>query len=285
MSSTIKDILELSKVKITFAVAFTTITGYIVAEGHYDMTTVLATIGIFFMACGASVINHIQERRTDKVMERTQNRPLPSGRFKVGQAWILAAFHVLVGSIILGRLNILALLLSWLALIWYNLVYTVLKKHTPHAVIPGSLIGAIPPLVGWAATDTTLLDSRAWALALFFFLWQIPHFYLLSMKYGEQYRKAGIPTLKEKYSEPKMKKLIFFWVISSAISAFLLVIVGVPGSLIGKIILLLSSVGIILIFMKPILHPTDTFKPIRYFLRINYYALVVIIVLNLDVFI
>ena len=100
---------------------------------------------------------------------------------RIKGALILFVTEILSGSLILYlAANPLALLLGWLALVWYNLVYTFLKRITPHAVIPGSFIGAIPPLIGWVAAGGSLLDFRAWVLALFFFVWQVPHFYLRS---------------------------------------------------------------------------------------------------------
>ena len=94
-------ILELSKVKITVAVAFTTITGYILAARGYDPGFLLPTLGIFFLACGSSVINHLQERRTDAMMARTRKRPLPSHKISFSSALMVAVTETLAGSLIL----------------------------------------------------------------------------------------------------------------------------------------------------------------------------------------
>ncbi len=155
-------ILELSKVKITVAVAFTTITGYILAARGYDPGFLLPTLGIFFLACGSSVINHLQERRTDAMMARTRKRPLPSHKISFSSALHVAVTETLAGSLILYfSSGVTALILGLLAMVWYNLIYTNLKRITPHAVIPGSVIGSIPPLVGWVSAGGHLFSLPA----------------------------------------------------------------------------------------------------------------------------
>ena len=274
----IKIVLQLSKVKITGAVAFTTITGYVLARDAFDWGFISVTVGIFFMACGSSVINHLQEYRTDSAMERTRKRPLPSGRISRFNARLIAFFEIVAGMLVLNYLvNAEALLLGIIALIWYNAIYTPLKRVTPHAVIPGSVIGAIPPLVGWVASGESLLDVRAWSMALFFFIWQVPHFYLLGLKYGPQYEKAGFPSLTRRYSNRSLRMLILLWVISTAFAALSMYYFDVVKSTISIVLLCISSVWIIVLFLKPALKESMLFRPFRYFMRINYYVLFVIL--------
>ena len=178
--------------------------------------------------------------------------------------------------------NFEALVLGILALIWYNLIYTPLKRVTPHAVIPGSVIGAIPPLVGWVASGEPLFEVRAWSLALFFFVWQVPHFYLLVLKYGPQYERAGFPSLTKRYTNKNMRMLILLWVISTTFAALSLYYFDVVRSTSSVILLCVSSVWIIVIFTIPVIKESVTFRPFRYFMRINYYVLFVILVLNFD---
>ena len=279
----IRAILQLNKVKITIAVSFTTIAGYILAGGKFDVRIIPVTLGIFLLACGASVMNHIQERRTDALMPRTQNRPLPSGRISLLGAYMLFLVEALTGSaILLFAVNTLALVLGLLAFMWYNLVYTHLKRVTPHAVIAGSVIGVIPPLTGWIAAGGSLVDPRAWSLALFFFMWQVPHFYLLAMKYGDQYEMAGMPALTGRYSDKMIRLMIFLWVIATSFSALLLYFYQLVYSITGLLTILLASIWIIIVFFLPIIRSKISFNPFRYFMRINYYVLLVIIILLFD---
>jgi len=278
--SNLSVILELSKVKITVAVAFTTITGYILAARGYDPGFLLPTLGIFFLACGSSVINHLQERRTDAMMARTRKRPLPSRKISFSFALMVAVTETLAGSLILYfSSGIVALLLGLLAMVWYNLIYTNLKRITPHAVIPGSVIGSIPPLVGWVAAGGHLFSMPALIMAVFFFVWQVPHFYLLAIKYGHEYTEAGLPSITERWSNSRTKKNIFLWIILTAFTAFIVSFSSLPVSAISAAMIMIGSVILVISFRSLLFRSDETFSPFQYFMRINYYVLAVTVIL------
>jgi protoheme IX farnesyltransferase len=279
-SSYLSLILELSKVKITVAVAFTTITGYILAARGYDPGFLLPTLGIFFLACGSSVFNHLQERHTDALMARTMKRPLPSRKISFSFALTVAVSETVAGSLILYfSSGSVALVLGLLAMVWYNLVYTNLKKITPHAVIPGSVIGSIPPLVGWVAAGGHLFSMPALILAVFFFVWQVPHFYLLAIKYGHEYIEAGLPSITERWSDSKTKKNIFLWIILTSITAVFVSFSTLPVSVISTALILVSSLILVISFRSLISRSDETFRPFQYFMRINYYVLAITLIL------
>ena len=126
-------------------------------------------------------------------------------------------------------------------MVWYNLVYTNLKRITPHAVIPGSVIGSIPPLVGWVSAGGKLFSIPALILALFFFVWQVPHFYLLAIKYGDEYTKAGLPSITERWSESQIKKNIFLWILLTSLTAVIVSFSSLPVSVISASLIVASS--------------------------------------------
>jgi protoheme IX farnesyltransferase len=282
VKSFVLTILELSKVKITIAVAFTTISGYILARKELDAGFILPTAGLFLLACGSSVINHLQEYRTDAKMQRTQNRPIPAGRISAQGAGMLALIEISSGSLLLlYGANLAALVLGLVALIWYNIIYTNLKKVTAHAVVPGSLIGSIPPLVGWVSGGGSLMNPNAWVMAFFFFIWQVPHFYLLVMKYGKQYEAAGFPSLTQNYSITQIKRIIFSWTLATVLAAFLLPMTGLISSVIAFAALIISGIWLISVFVK-LLRSDYELSPGKYFMRINYYVLSIIVILAID---
>ena len=281
--SFINTLLELSKVRITFAVSLTTITGYVLASGKFDTGLILPTLGIFLLACGSSALNHYQERDKDAQMERTKNRPIPSGRISETGALIFALTLSVLGSVLiyLGS-GMLALQLGLLALIWYNAIYTPLKKKTAFAVVPGSVIGALPPLVGWVSGGGSLADPRALIIAFFFFIWQVPHFWLLLLKYGKEYEKAGYPSLTSIYSEKQIKYTTFIWTMATAVTALMLPVFGIVNTLVFSIATLLVSGWLIYQFVR-LLKPNDeSFVPGVYFMKINYFVLFMIIFLSVD---
>jgi len=282
----IKTLLELSKVKITIAVALTTITGYLLASGRFDQYMILPTLGIFILACGSSAINHYQERDRDALMERTRNRPIPSGRISAKAALLFAMVLTITGSYLLYYSSgMLAMQLGLLALLWYNAIYTPLKKKTAFAVIPGAVIGAIPPLVGWVAGGGSLLDARAWIMAFFFFIWQVPHFWLLMLKYGKEYEKAGYPSITKLYTESQVKNVTFIWVFATAISALMVPLFYNTNSWFILAGFLISSIWLMVVFSKLILNRKEAFNPMFYFMRINYFVLAIIVMLSLQPFV
>jgi heme o synthase len=281
----LKVFLELSKVKITVAVALTTITGYLLAGGSFDRYLIEPTLGIFLLACGASAINHYQERDMDAKMERTRKRPIPSGKISPAGALIFALLLSVTGSALLYRgAGMLGMELGLIALIWYNAIYTPLKKKTAFAVVPGALIGSIPPLVGWVAARGHLGDPRAMFMAFFFFIWQVPHFWLLMLRFGEEYVKAGFPSITQRYTPVQIKRITFIWILATAVSALMLPVFDVVESWVVMGGLLLSSIWLIGQFAGMLTARDLPFNPIRYFMKINYFVLAVIIFLSLDRF-
>ncbi len=283
-SSTIfQAVLELSKVKITIAVAFTTLTGYILSKQTIDWGVILPVLGIFLLACGSSVVNHLQERKTDANMERTKMRPLPSGKVSLKLAVIIALFELLSGAFLLMiSSGIEALLLGLSAVFWYNVIYTYLKKITVHAVIPGSIIGAIPPLVGWISANGSLSNPYAWIMALFFFIWQVPHFYLLALLYANDYKTAGFPSLLNNYTLFQVQRMIFYWVAATAMVSMLMPMFEVTKSYITLLAIGFLSLRILYIFLKPLMKPSTNYIPGKYFMKINYYVLSIVVILIFD---
>ncbi len=281
----IKTLLELSKVKITVAVALTTVTGYLLARGRFDIYMLLPTLGIFILACGSSAINHYQERDKDALMERTRDRPIPSGRIPAKGALLYAMILTIAGSWILyDSSGPLAMQLGLLALLWYNAIYTPLKSRTAFAVIPGAVIGAIPPLVGWVAGGGSLLDARAMIMAFFFFIWQVPHFWLLMLKYGKEYEKAGYPSITSIYSENQIKNITFIWVLATAVSALMIPLFYLTQSWIILAGFLIACIWVIIVFSRLLFKRNEPFNPMFYFMRINYFVLAIIVMISLQVF-
>ena len=276
-------ISELSKIRITVMVAVTTLTGYILARKQVDLGILLPATGIFLLACGSSVLNHLQEKRTDAFMARTKNRPLPSGKVTKTFALLVALTEIIAGTAILyAGSDLEATLLGLTALLWYNGIYTPLKKVTPNAVIPGSVIGAIPPLVGWVAGGGNLWSPQALFIAIFFFVWQVPHFYLLAVKFSDQYKAAGFPVITEAFSEKAIIILIYIWILTTTISTFFLKLEGLVTSNISAVLIIISAIWLNYQFLKLLVSKKTVLKPGKYFMKINYFVLVVVIILSVD---
>lgn len=193
----VKDYLILLKFRLSFLVAFSSAFGYALGnKGPINWSHFIMFIIGGFLISGASVtINQILEKDYDKLMKRTQDRPLPSNRISVNEATVYAGIVGLAGFIILIAFsNWLATALALFSMIMYSFVYTPLKRVGPIAVFMGAIPGALPPLLGWIAAT----GSISYQAAIIFgiqFIWQFPHFWAIAWVADEDYRKAGFKLL------------------------------------------------------------------------------------------
>ncbi|SMO70443.1 protoheme IX farnesyltransferase [Saccharicrinis carchari] len=219
---TFKDIRTFGKFSISIPIAFTAYAGYVMFDEQLSWAGLLASLGIFFMSAGASALNQLQEISLDAKMPRTVNRPLPSGLMNKGLAVSIILFFVMAGSLCLYPFGGYAVLWGWIGLFWYNFIYTPMKTRSAFSVFPGAVVGAIPPIAGWVAAGGSILDARIHFLAFFFFLGQMPHFWLLVLKYKDQYKKAGFPVITDVLNKKQVIRINLVWFLATYISALFL---------------------------------------------------------------
>jgi protoheme IX farnesyltransferase len=283
LNKKIKIFSELSKIRITSFVTLTTAFGYIASAGKINFQIIPVLLGVLLLAFGSAALNHYQEKKIDSMMDRTKNRPIPSGRISSQNALLISVLLILSGSfILLIGSNLLALGFGLLNLIWYNFVYTLLKHKTAFAIVPGSLVGAIPPIIGWVAAGGSLIDPQILAIAFFFFVWQIPHFWLLLLVMDKDYRKAGFPTLTEIFSRDQLSRITFVWITSTAVAGFMISLFGLVSDIWISFGLFLSSIWLTWKAFK-LLTDTDDLTVFRLtFGYINYFALFVVFMVSID---
>lgn len=195
--SATSDFLELTKPRITLLVSLTGLVGFVMGtEGPLPLGALLAAVaGTALVAAGASTLNMLLERRTDALMLRTQNRPLPAGRLRPAEVAAFGAAISCLGLALLlwlaNPLSTVVALVTWTAYVFF---YTPLKTLTSLATIVGAVPGALPPVIGWAAARGTL-DPGAYILFAILFLWQIPHFLAIAWIYRDDYARGGMPML------------------------------------------------------------------------------------------
>ncbi len=244
---------------------------------------IFPVLGIFLLACGASALNQVQESESDKLMDRTKNRPIPSGAISRTTGLLISLFVIFSGTAVMYfGANTQSLFFALLTLAWYNAVYTPLKKITPFAIIPGSLVGALPPVSGWLAAGGNLNDLSIWMVALYFFVWQIPHFWILVMIYGKDYEKGGYPTLIKKFNTKQLIRITFSWIIAAVSVALILPAAGILHYNISVGLLFALSVWFLYESIKFLKSDGEHKKLINTFVRINIYTLMIIVILSID---
>ena len=274
---------ELGKVRITSAVSLSTFLGYVMYTGRVDRDLWLPVLGIFLLAMASSALNHYQESEWDARMDRTRNRPIPSGRLSARSVlWISLLLALSGGGILYLSSGFVALQLGLMALLWYNAVYTPLKRKTAFAVVPGSLIGAIPPVVGWVAAGGSAVHPAILMVAFFFFIWQIPHFWLLMIRLGPQYEQAGFPSLSRIYSPEQIRKLTFVWIFTAAVACLFIPAFGSVRSPVASFLLLAGSMVLVASGAGLLFGKTSRNTSRLAFLAINLYLVFVIVVLSAD---
>ena len=273
--------LCLCKVKISFFAALSAATGLLLSARSPVAVLPALITGVFFMACGACALNHWQERDTDALMTRTARRPIPAGRIKPGPALFFAVVLICSGAIVLLFTGALAApLLGLAAVLWYNGLYTWLKSRSSFAAIPGALIGAIPPAIGWIAGGGSILDPRFTALSFFFFMWQVPHFFIHLLAFGKEYEKAGLPSLTAVFANAQLDRLTFQWIIATAVSLQLIIFFGLIRSPLVHISLFAASLWLVIVGIAFLKGREPGYAGV--FKRTNYFMLVVMIFIFFD---
>jgi protoheme IX farnesyltransferase len=212
-------LLDLAKIRISLLATLTTATGYLLATGKITIHMLVPTASVILLACGSCALNQYQDREIDQLMKRTKSRPIPSGRLNPEAALWISMALILSGSLILFYgTEVPALALGLFAVLWYNLIYTILKRKTAFAAVPGALVGAIPAILGWMSGGSSMLDPRILRLALFFFIWQVPHFWLLLLDLSKDYEKAGLPSITQLFSTQQIKRIVFIWLLSTGVA-------------------------------------------------------------------
>jgi heme o synthase len=214
--------LELLKLRITVASTITTLVGYVMGRGQMDRELIPVLVGIFLQACGAAALNHVQDAGLDARMGRTAGRPIPSGRVPHNGAVLVSVSLLGLGTAILAWGSVTAALLGLAAAVVYNGIYTPLKRVTPFAALPGALMGALPPVVGWTAAGGYLNDPTIHLVAFFFFVWQIPHFWLLLLFYEKDYSDGGLPSMFDRFDRRQLVKLTFLWIAAMCVAALMM---------------------------------------------------------------
>ena len=277
--------ITLSKPLLSLAVTFSGIAGYLlVFPSDGAAGAVFFSISLFILAGGSAALNQYQERKFDKLMSRTENRPIPAGRLSPNAALTASLFLIFTGSLLLYAIGPLPAALGLLNVVLYNFIYTPLKRISWFAIIPGGVVGSLPPAIGFFAAGATSLNAEILILCLFMFVWQMPHFWLLMIRYRKEYSKAGYVTLSDRMTDNQVRRITFAW---AAVSSFLILLFAVQAEhpdLWLLILVLVVNFSFIVTFFLTLFGTEKRNSLKRSFILLNLFsavALILMVVLSL----
>ncbi|NNL01708.1 MAG: protoheme IX farnesyltransferase [Eudoraea sp.] len=227
---TFADFKEITKSRLALSVVFSSLAGYLL--GAYEVNPIsllLLAFGGYCMVGASNAFNQVIEKDLDALMNRTRNRPIPSGRMSANKAMTLAVLMTILGVVSLYILNPKTAMFGAISIFIYTSVYTPLKTKTPLSVFVGAIPGAIPFMLGWVAA-TNNFGIEPGTLFMIQFFWQFPHFWALAWMLDEDYQKGGFKLLptgkKDKGTAVQIIMYTIWMIIISVIPAF-----GITGRL------------------------------------------------------
>lgn len=279
----IKDLIVLTKFVLSFAVSLSALFAYVMAKGDIGLDMFLATFAVLLVAMGVSTLNQVQEYREDALMERTKHRPIASGKWSPTTGIAIAAVLIITSLILIyDLLGMTGVNLFLFSFIWYNFFYTPLKKKSALAVVPGAILGVIPPAIGWLTAGHSLAEPEFFALGLFYFVWQVPHFWLLVMLHYGDYAGAGYPTAMRLFGKLSLQRLTYFWLILTIATGYFMVTIFQPANFIVNMLLGLTGLLALLSSLQLLRKKFELQHARKVFIEINLAFLGTVILISID---
>lgn len=276
----ISDFKEITKMRLSLAVVFSAIAGYLLGAIVVDgFTLLMLALGGYFMVGASNAFNQIIEKDLDILMDRTKDRPIPAGRMSVQTAFIIASLFTILGLTTLYIINERTAMYGAISIFLYTCVYTPLKTRTPLSVFVGAIPGAIPFMLGWVAARNDF-GIEAGTLFAFQFFWQFPHFWAIGWFLFDDYKKGGffmLPTGKRDKGTAVQTIIYTVWMLLLSIVPVLGVTGDLKLSLVGGIIVF--SLGAVMLYYAIQLFKNRTSKAAKQLMlaSVSYITLVQII--------
>lgn len=279
-----RDLAQLFRVRLSLFVALSAATGHAAAAFRLSWEILLTSFACVLLAAGCSALNQYQERDLDVRMSRTRDRPIPAGNVAPNHALLIAVGLMSAALALLAHwCGPVAFLLGVGAVVLYNGMYTWMKRWTAFAAVPGAVIGAIGPAIGWVAGGGTLLSPTLLAIATVFFLWQVPHFWLLNLNYPSDYRDAGYPNPIDKIGGDRLFRVGLMWIACTAVATLSLPLFGLLSNAVLYLPLCISAALLAGVLLKTMRRTaTETARYRASFTGVNMFVLVTMILLIVE---
>lgn len=242
--------MELAKIRLGLFIALSALSGYMIHKPVPSFHGFCIAFAVFILSCGCGSLNNLQDRKKDRLSQRTCGRALPEKRLNPGYACIQALLLISAG---LGMLNHLStgavtVILGCLSIILYNGLYTPLKSISLFALVPGIMCGMAAPLIGWAGADGGVPDLRLWSIMVIIALWQLPHLGLLLLLHLSDYSKGNTYCFLRHVRQDALGRMIFLWVLNLTAMMLFLILQGVLISQPAQILMVVDAALLVLMF-------------------------------------
>ena len=255
-------VLELTKYRLSISVLFSSIAGYLIAINTFSIETFMLLIsGGFFLIGASNGINQVMEKDTDALMDRTKNRPIPTGRIVAKSATFICLAMIIIGIILLYLINLRTAFFGLISALIYIFLYTPLKSRTPLCVFFGAIPGAIPFMLGWVAA-TNKFGIEPGVLFMIQFFWQFPHFWSIGWLSDDDYKKAGLKMLPTGKKDKSTAFQIVFYTIWTILVS-LIPLSGFSGSF------TISNISGLLIFLAGLFMLSRSINLMLYMSNLN----------------
>jgi protoheme IX farnesyltransferase len=268
--SVIKNFTEITKIRLSVSVVFSSVAGYLLGCETIDfMTLLLLSVGGYCMVGASNVYNQMLEKDLDALMDRTKNRPLPAGTMSMPMAGVIAVMLTLIGLVVLYMINPQTAMFGGISIFMYVAMYTPMKTKTPLSVFVGAFPGAIPFMLGWVAA-TNEFGIEPGVLFMIQFFWQFPHFWAIGWFLFEDYKKGGffmLPNGKRNKGTAIQVILYTIWtILASLIPAF-----HVTGDLKLSVVaaVLIGAIGLWMLYYAIRLYKLQTDKAAKQLMLVS----------------
>ena len=270
---------RLAKGGLSLMLGLSSLLGFLLASPAASPSLLLLVGGVVLLAGGAAALNSLQEWRQDRLLRRTMHRPLPRGELVPGQALRQAVLLIGCGLLLLSLFpGPHPVALGLLAVVLYNGVYTPLKAKTALALVPGAVCGSLPVVIGWVAGGGRPESPITALLMALLILWQLPHFWLLSLSYYDDYAAGALPHILRHLPESAMRRLLVPWVFALAVVMllFTLLPLGVEGLFRGVIMAIAATLVPVFVFQAFPRHPPN-YRKLFIFLNLVLFVFILVV--------
>ena len=279
--------LKLTKLPLSFLIALSAYLGFLVDGSLIDPKGWIGTLAIFLLSKSAATLNNVQDINLDKNLERTKNRPLPSGKVHWSRALALSITLLSLSFSLFYYINASTylFLMATISIVVYNVVYTYSKRVSTASIFPGAVCGMLPPYLGWLIHNLGYLNFSIFVVTMVLFVWQFPHFWLITRFNERDYGRENptLPAMLKIFNSDQFNKIIIVWMLFYATITLFLPVTSTLDQVSSRYMIVVNALFIMLSSLWLYLKMEDNSKFYKkLFMKVNLSLLNIILIFVFD---